>query len=151
MPKEYCDVIKNYYTQKTALKGATTEDEEYLYGKTKALLNAIYGCSVTNPINADIKYNHGDYLRSSYDSMTEDEIKKALRMASFPYQWGVYTTSYARLQLQRAIDFCKQQTKQPDGNCKLLYCDTDSVKVIGSVDINKLNAEYLENAKGLVR
>lgn len=147
LPKEYCSVIMNYYKKKTELKGATTDEEIYMYGKTKALINACYGCVCTNPINADIKYNHGDYLRSSYDSMTEAEIEKALRLAPFPYQWGVYTTSYARLQLQRAIDFCKQQTKQPDGNCKLLYCDTDSVKVIGSVDINKLNAEYLENAK----
>ena len=145
--KEYCDVIMNYYTKKTALKGAETDEEEYMYVKMKNLLNAIYGCCVTNPINSDIKYNHGDYLRSSYDSMTDDEIDNALRLAPFPYQVGVWCTSLARLQLQRAIDFCKKQTRQPDGNCKLLYCDTDSVKVAGKVDIDKLNAEYLANAK----
>ena len=147
LPKEYCDVIMNYYRKKTELKGAKTDEEEYIYTKSKNLLNSIYGCSVTNPINQDIFYNHGDYLRSSYDSMSESEIEKALRLAPFPYQWGVYTTALARLQLQKAINFCKTQTKKTDGNCNLMYCDTDSVKVIGQVNITALNAEYLENAK----
>lgn len=147
LPKEYLQVILSYYEKKTALKGSDNEDDEYIYMKVKALLNAVYGMSATDPIHQEIKYNGGDYLRSCYDTLSKLEIEKALRNAPFCYQWGVYTTAYARLQLQKAINFCKEQTKQKDGNCKLLYCDTDSVKVIGKVPIEKLNAEYLENAK----
>lgn len=47
------------------------------------------------------------------------------------------TTAYARAQLQRAIDFCGD---------KMIYCDTDSVKIKGTVDIEKLNDEQLRKA-----
>lgn len=62
--------------------------------------------------------------------MTDEEIEKALKGAAFPYQWGVYTTAYAREQLQDAIKLCGK---------KIIYCDTDSVKTLGDVPINKLN------------
>ena len=93
--------------------------------------------SATDPIHQEILYNSGQYSRSSYDTMTEKEIEKALMSAPFPYQWGVYTTALARAQLQRAIDFCGD---------KIIYCDTDSVKVKGTVDIEKLNDEQLRKA-----
>ena len=62
--------------------------------------------------------------------MSDEEIEKALKGAAFPYQWGVYTTAYAREQLQAAIKLCGK---------KIIYCDTDSVKTLGDVPINKLN------------
>ena len=49
-----------------------------------------------------------------------------------------YTTALARAQLQRAIDLCGD---------KIVYCDTDSVKVLGKVPIEKLNAEQLKLAE----
>lgn len=93
--------------------------------------------SATDPIHQEIKYNGGDYLRSSYETMEKDEILKALKNASFPYQWGVYTTAYARQQLQDAIKLC---------GSKLIYCDTDSVKTEGPVNIAKLNDQLKKNA-----
>lgn len=94
--------------------------------------------SATDPIHQEIKYNDGDYLRSSYESMTAEEIEKALKSAAFPYQWGVYTTAYARKQLQDAIDLCGDQ---------LIYCDTDSVKTLGDVPIQKLNGPLQARAE----
>ena len=94
--------------------------------------------SATDPIHQEIKYNDGDYLRSSYESMTAEEIEKALKSAAFPYQWGVYTTAYARKQLQDAIDLCGE---------KLIYCDTDSVKTLGDVPIQKLNGPLKARAE----
>lgn len=41
-----------------------------------------------------------------------------------------YTTAYARKQLQDAIKLCGEQ---------IAYCDTDSVKTVGPVNINILN------------
>ena len=86
--------------------------------------------SATDPIHQEILYKGGEYSRSGYENMGADEIEKALKSAAFPYQWGVYTTAYARKQLQDAIKLCGD---------KIIYCDTDSVKTLGAVPIYKLN------------
>ena len=94
--------------------------------------------SATDPIHQEIKYNGGDYLRSGYETMSPEEIEKALKGAAFPYQWGVYTTAYARKQLQDAIKLCGD---------KIIYCDTDSVKTRGDVPIQKLNDKLRQRAE----
>ena len=70
--------------------------------------------------------------------MSAEEIEKALKGAAFPYQWGVYTTAYARQQLQKAIKLCGEQ---------IVYCDTDSVKTLGDVPIYLLNDELRKRAE----
>ena len=137
LPEEYRRVIQEYYNNKTKLKGDDTDQGLYLYTKSKNMLNSVYGMSATDPIHQEVLYKGGDYSRSSYDTMTEEEKKKALKTAAFPYQWGVYTTAYARQQLQRAIDLCGDQ---------IIYCDTDSVKVKGTVPIDRLNDYQLKKA-----
>ena len=96
--------------------------------------------SATDPIHQEIKYNGGDYTRSGYETMKPDEIEKALKGAAFPYQWGVYTTAYARKQLQDAIKLCGD---------KIIYCDTDSVKTLGDVPIWQLNDHLRKNAEAV--
>lgn len=130
LPSEYRAVIQDYYNKKTALKGDNSEDGKYMYVKSKNMLNAVYGMSATDPIHQDVEYLDGEWTVSDYDSKAPDEILKVLKNASFPYQWGVYTTALARYQLQTAIKLCGD---------KILYCDTDSVKTAGPVDIDKLN------------
>lgn len=138
LPESYRAVIQDYYNKKTALKGDDTEDGKYLYVKSKNMLNAVYGMSATDPVHQEIVYNGGEYTVSSYDDYTDDELAKLLKNAPFPYQWGVYTTALARKQLQDAIKLCKD---------KIVYCDTDSVKVIGDIDINKLNKKLQRKAE----
>ena len=140
LPAEYRAVIQDYYHKKTALKGDDSEEGKYIYMKSKNMLNSVYGMSATDPIHQEIKYNGGDYLRSGYETMTAEEIEKALKGASFPYQWGVYTTAYARKQLQDAIKLC--------GN-KIIYCDTDSVKTLGDVPIHLLNDSLRQKAESV--
>lgn len=70
--------------------------------------------------------------------MSPEEIEKALKGAAFPYQWGVYTTAYARKQLQDAIKLCGD---------KIIYCDTDSVKTLGDVPIQRLNDQLKKRAE----
>lgn len=137
LPEEYRAVIQDYYNKKTALKGDNSEDGKYLYTKSKSRLNAIYGMSATSPVHQDIFYKDGKYHVSGYEDFQQDELLKLLKNASFPYQWGVYTTAYAREQLQNAIKLC--------GN-KIIYCDTDSVKTKGNIDISVLNTKLKENA-----
>ena len=136
LPESYRAVIQEYYNKKTALKGDTSEDGLYMYMKSKNMLNSVYGMSATDPIHQLVSYDNGAFNRSSYETMTEKQKNDALKNASFPYQWGVYTTAYARKQLQDAIKLC---------GSKIVYCDTDSVKVIGKIDIEKLNTK-LKNA-----
>ena len=70
--------------------------------------------------------------------MSPEEIEKALKGAAFPYQWGVYTTAYARKQLQDAIKLCGD---------RIIYCDTDSVKTLGDVPIQRLNDKLRQRAE----
>lgn len=127
LPEEYRKVIIRYYENKTKLKGATDPEQEYLYQKSKEKLNGIYGMSAQDPIHANILYNGGDYKRSDYETGNPEKV---LKKAKFPYQWGVYTTAYARAALQEAIDIAGEQ---------MVYCDTDSVKTLGEVDLTALN------------
>lgn len=137
LPAEYREVIQNYYNKKTALKGDDSEDGKYIYTKSKNMLNAVYGMSATDPVHQDIYYQDGNYKISGYEDFNQDELLKLLKNASFPYQWGVYTTALARKQLQDAIKLCGD---------RIVYCDTDSVKVIGNIDINILNKELMKKA-----
>ena len=147
LPKEYREVIQNYYNRKTLLKGDESEEGNYMYMKSKNMLNAVYGMSATDPVHQNIIYDPGhlleqehtdSYYVSGYDDFTDKELEKLLKDAPFPYHWGVYTTSLARKQLQDAIKLCGD---------KLLYVDTDSVKVLGKIDIEKLNKPLRERAE----
>ena len=137
LPESYRAVIQDYYNKKTALKGDNSEDGAYMYMKSKNMLNAVYGMSATDPVHQDIFYQDGNYKVSSYEDFTEDELLKLLKNASFPYQWGVYTTALARKQLQDAIKLCGD---------KIVYCDTDSVKTVGNIPIEKLNDKLMKSA-----
>lgn len=137
LPEEYRAVIQSYFNKKTALKGDDSDEGQYQYVKSKNMLNSVYGMSATDPIHQEILYNDGNYTRSSYDTMTEEEKPKALRSAPFPYQWGVYTTALSRFQLQSAIDLCGD---------KIIYCDTDSVKTKGQAPILNLNEKLQAKA-----
>ena len=98
--------------------------------------------SATDPIHQEIKYANGKYTRSTYKKMTKEEIKKALQSTPFPYSWGVYTTAYSRALLQRVIDLAVKQL----GPENVLYCDTDSIKVRGDLDLTELNKEQEKRA-----
>ena len=137
LPAEYREVIQNYYNKKTALKGDDSEDGKYMYMKSKNMLNAVYGMSATDPVHQDIYYQDGNYKVSSYEDFTQDELLKLLKNAAFPYQWGVYTTALARKQLQDAIKLCGD---------RIVYCDTDSVKVVGDINISFLNEKLMKKA-----
>ena len=52
----------------------------------------------------------------------------------------IYTTAYARKQLQDAIKLCGD---------KIIYCDTDSVKTLGDVPIHKLNDRLKARAEAV--
>ena len=108
--------------------------ENHFIEKEKLLRAKNYKFKVSGIQREEIK----EISKKAYKERVRKAQNKILKSAPFPYQWGVYTTSLARLQLQRAIKLCGSQ---------IVYCDTDSVKTIGPVPIDKLNDEYLKNAK----
>lgn len=133
LPMEYRQVIKNYYQQKTKLKTQQkySDDARYMYMKAKNKLNGIYGMSAQDPIHQRLQYIQGNYpdpfVASDYQD--QDALQNLMK-AHFPYQWGVYTTAYARAALQQGIDLAGH---------RLVYSDTDSIKVDGEIDLTTLN------------
>lgn len=127
LPQPMKAVIMEYYEKKTKLKGLEDEENQYFYMKSKNKLNSIYGMCATNPLQDTIEYICNDYRLKYVDKEAQKEI---LRKAKLPYQWGVYCTAYARRALQEGVDKCGDS---------VVYCDTDSVKHFGNVDLSKIN------------
>lgn len=144
LPVSYRKVIQKYYELKTTLKGTSDPEEAYIYAKSKEKLNSVYGMSCQDPLHAKILYDDGNYTIQDLNKGTDEERKSALTGAAFPYQWGVYVTAYARQALQEAIDLI--------GFDRMVYCDTDSVKMIGTVDLSGINKkrEKLADRQGAV-
>lgn len=142
LPKQYLDVIDKYYQDKTLLKNGPdgeTEDaadeRQYQYMKSKNKLNGIYGMSAQDPIRESIQFIDGDYQAVH---KTDEEKRQALEKAYFPYQWGVYTTAWARYALHEAIQIAGDN---------IVYNDTDSVKTDADIDLSQLNARLVDRAK----
>ena len=142
LPKQYLDVIDKYYHDKTILKNGPdgeTEDEaderEYQYMKSKNKLNGIYGMSAQDPIRESIQFIDGDYQPVH---KSDDEKRLALEKTYFPYQWGVYTTAWARYALHEAIQIAGES---------IVYNDTDSVKTDAPIDLSALNSRLIDRAK----
>lgn len=132
IPSEMLSVVKEYYENKTKLKGLEDEDNQYFYMKSKNKLNSIYGMCATNPLQETIEYRFGEYKEVD---VAENKKIQTLRKAILPYQWGVYCTAYARKALQEGIDKCGD---------KIVYCDTDSIKHVGDVNIDSINKSRIK-------
>lgn len=132
LPVFLLDLIRGYYQMKTLLKGGDPID----YQNAKENLNSIYGMSVQNPVKPLIQMIDGLFeLESDYDFIAE--VEKHKKKAFQSYAWGVWITCHTRKMLQRAIDAAGDY---------FVYCDTDSVKTIGKLDLSALNEEIKTSA-----
>ena len=161
LPESVKEVVREYYRRKTRLKGV--EGQEQLYIKSKNKLNSVYGNSAQNPGKLSIIYEDGKFVpgyinkkekitldTEQHDNETDDEYTARLNAeyeelllyiyehtdTCLPYQWGVYTTSLARYELQKMIDICGDN---------FIYCDTDSVYYIddGTISFEEYNKEKI--------
>lgn len=135
LPEEFRDLLKETYSQKTALKG-TGKDYEYML--MKALFNAFYGMMVQNPCKPDFRFDpETGLITEDFEKTEEALIQEYQKTGWLPYQWGVWVTSYARLKLHKGIHCIPPE--------QFIYADTDSVKCIGdhAAAFEKLNQEYL--------
>lgn len=127
LPLEYRKLIIKYYENKTKLKGFDDMDSLYMYAHNKGMLNSIFGMSCYNALSEDILYDSGNFRKVKYK---DEEAEKKLSRAKYPYQWGVYTCALGRKMLQEAIDIAGD---------RMVYCDTDSIKTLGPVNLDALN------------
>ena len=131
LPQPMIDVTMEYYRKKTELKGV--DGQEVYYTKSKNKLNSIYGMCATNPVRTTLRFNGKEFV--PLEDNEEILLERANKRAFTVYAWGCWCTAWARYWLQRAIDLCGHQ---------FVYCDTDSVKFIGDVDLSDLNDEIRE-------
>ena len=130
----------NYYRKKTELKGV--DGQEVYYTKAKNKLNSIYGMMAQNPVKRSIIYTQDGVINEDgiidyYPEETtpeQDLLDKSNRRAFLCYQWGCWVTAWARLRLEEGIRLAHQP------GAEFLYCDTDSVKYLGTIDWNAYNA-----------
>ena len=136
LPDELRALVKHFYSEKTALKGVS--GKALYYDKYKNLINAVYGCSAQDPGKDNIIYNETPTEKQSLYMFEGKDLDDILYHArpSQPYQWGVWTTARARERLQIMIDAVHEN---PDS--EFVYTDTDSVKYIGSFDLETINTE----------
>lgn len=127
LPKQLRETVLEYFRRKTELKGVSGEELYYMKAKNK--LNSVYGMSVQSPVKQSIDFEHDFILRN--DDETE-LLNTANKKAFMSYAWGVWTTAHARAELEEAIKMCGD---------RFVYCDTDSVKYLGSIDFDSFNAK----------
>lgn len=164
LPEVFRDVVRQFFRDKTLLKGAEPGSlEEIEYGLKKALLNALYGMAAQKAITETVLYINGEWVMEidrdieeedrrrraeGERPMTEKEkrdyrqerraemLEKHNKKAFLPYSIGVWCTAWARLELHRSMWAVHAQ------GGRTVYVDTDSNKFLGDVDLSALNEFY---------
>lgn len=107
-----------YFHNKCALKGI----DDYLYLKSKNKLNGIFGMTYTDIVHDKWLLD----LETLEWTLEKGDVQAAIdkyytsKSACLRYDTGIYTTAYARYELNLAINAV--------GRKNFLYADTDSVK-----------------------
>ena len=134
LPKPLRDTVIKYYRLKTELKQNPGEpydpEKEYFYFRAKNKLNSLYGMCSQDPCKDSIDFTGGKFQERN--EPVEDLLKRSYKKAFLSYAWGVWVTCWCRWLLQRGIDAAGDN---------FIYCDTDSVKTIGPLDMSEFNAE----------
>ena len=143
LPKPLTEYILELYANKTELKGIP--EKEDIYMQSKQYINSLFGMSVTAIMQADVTFDGENWYMEKLTSEMVDEYLDELRNPSrwekryfLSYSWGCWVTAYARRNLWRCIE-----TVDTD----LLYCDTDSIFVLGEHDFSWYNEEITEKLR----
>ena len=120
LPKQFIEFVLEKYVNKTAYKNV--EGMEVEYAKEKNKFNALYGMSVTNMIRDEVIYdNEKDwYERVLENKEILEKLNEEKKKAFLSFAYGVWVTAYARSNLLKNV------IKLDD---KIVYCDTDSMKL----------------------
>ena len=139
LPDALINEVVKYYKDKTELKGV--KGQEIFYDKAKALLNSLYGMMAQDPVKHSLIFKQfGDWEED--DTPDEELLGKSNKRAFLAYQWGVWVTAHSRDALERGI----RLVHETDG-ADFVYCDTDSVKYVGSVDWSGYNLDRVQECR----
>ena len=147
MPEWLKNEVFEYFKNKCTLKNADDEQSIMLYGKSKNMLNGIYGMTATSIIRDEYKMDD-DWLLTKQDK-TEDDAESALNRYYrsynnfMPYQYAIWTTAHARDALFTMIECA--------GYENFLYCDTDSVFYIETPENKARMDAYAEYCRTRAR
>ena len=121
LPKSYLELVLGFYKDKTELKGVKGKEKEYTV--KKSILNAsCYGVMVQNPLQDEIKYIKGHWVKKSFTIDEQAErYNNDLNRFSF-YGWGIFVSAYSRETLLNSI-------LSTFGENDFTYSDTDSIKL----------------------
>lgn len=124
LPSTFIEFILEKYVNKTKFKNV--EGMEINYVKEKNKFNSLYGMCVTNMIRDHVYFEkEKDWWE---EKLTNEEIiemlNKEKNKSFLSFSYGVWVTAYARNNLLRNV------LKLDD---YVVYCDTDSIKLIERV------------------
>lgn len=134
LPPSLIDMNIKYYKGKTELKNV--EGEELFYMKSKNKLNSIYGMMAQDPVKQSIDFLEGEFIE--HKDNPEELLDNYNARAFLCYQWGVWTTAWARYRLEEGIKLAGDN---------FIYCDTDSVKYINEIDWTSYNNDRIKDSK----
>lgn len=141
LPEPIRETILKFYIQKCELKdkikhasGEELFNLNYMYAKTKNLLNSVFGMMFTDPIRDLITFDGKEWQEDRVIDIDTALIKFYANRNSFlNYAWGVWTTAYNRVHIHELI----RHVEHP------IYMDTDSCK---GIDIDASIVEELNKA-----
>lgn len=142
LPIELREKVIEQYTDKCKLKWG----DPYLYNKYKNKINADFGMMLTDICRREISFD--PTTKDNPFSLEPWNIEASMaryynsRNSFLAYQWGVWVTAWAREALERGI----RLVHETEG-ASFVYCDTDCVKYIGSVDWSAYNADRIAECK----
>ena len=139
LPDMLLDTIRDFYSKKTELKGISEDSDDYfIYTLNKEYLNSIYGMCATDPVKDSIEFiadADPEEMFKLTDKPLEVLLKESNKKAFLSYAWGCWVTAHARARLQEAINIAGTQ---------FVYCDTDSVKYTGDIDLSEFNQKRIK-------
>lgn len=143
LPTKFVKYILELYSNKTTLKDV--DGMEDLYMQSKQYINSLFGMSVTAIVQPDVLFDGKEWSIKELDAVSTQKRLDKLRNFRprerryfLSYSWGIWITAYARRNLWKCILDC-------DANC--LYCDTDSIFVLGKHDFSWYNDEINEKMR----
>lgn len=141
LPTQFIEFILEKYVNKTKYKNVFGKEVEYALEKAK--FNSLYGMSVTSTINDEVVFDNEEGWTECPLSNEEIEelLQKEQKKCFLSFAYGVWVTAHARYNLLSNVAKLDKF---------VVYCDTDSIKVIEGYDkniIENYNKEVISKLK----
>lgn len=133
LPKEIILYILELFGNKSSLKGLS--DFQALYLRSKQLINAIFGLTLTNSVLPKIVFNSFSHLWENPDELTDSQIADLLKEQRpfLNFSIGAWVTAYGRADIFNVL---------LDINLDAVYSDTDSAKIRNAEKYRHIFEDY---------